>query len=116
LKIENEILRKNLWLRHGCIFSNLSGWDGEMFCYACEIDFKRDFAQKIDKRLHELSKERDKKKVEEKEKNLAEDIMRRAGPILALGIMMTARPDLSEEEAKKRIEKIYGEKIFRGSE
>ena len=42
---ENKILRKLLWLRHGC--EGLYGDDGEMQCGKCRIDFKRDDIDKI---------------------------------------------------------------------
>jgi len=44
-EIENKILRKLLWLRHGC--EGLYGDDGEMQCGKCRIDFKRDDIDKI---------------------------------------------------------------------
>ncbi len=38
---DEKILRRLLWLRHGCPFSALYGADGEMQCSSCDIDFKR---------------------------------------------------------------------------
>ncbi|MBA7702800.1 hypothetical protein ES703_111574 [subsurface metagenome] len=43
---------------------------------------------------------------EERDKNLAEDIMRRAGPYWTEAIMKVARPDLSDAERKEKIRKI----------
>jgi hypothetical protein len=44
------ILRRLLWLRHGCSFAALYGDDGEMQCNAagCRMDFKRMTAAQID--------------------------------------------------------------------
>lgn len=47
LKEENKELRELLWLRHGCSIHKLYGDDGEMQCHHCQIDFKRDNAEKI---------------------------------------------------------------------
>jgi len=44
---ENQILRKFLWLNHGCESHFLYGDDGEMQCNCCMIDFKRDSIRKI---------------------------------------------------------------------
>ena len=46
------ILRRLLWLRHGC--DGLYGDDGEMQCGRCMIDFKRDPAEQIDQRFYQL--------------------------------------------------------------
>jgi len=54
LEVENSILRRLLWLSHGCPFPALYGDDGEMQCHACVLDFKRDSAQKIEGRLREI--------------------------------------------------------------
>lgn len=35
------LLRKLLWIRHGCEFSALYGDDGEMQCHRCRLDFRR---------------------------------------------------------------------------
>lgn len=35
------ILRKLLWMRHGCSGAALYGDDGEMQCHACMLDFVR---------------------------------------------------------------------------
>lgn len=48
---ENLILRKLLWLRHGCPFSALYGDDGEMQCSQCQIDFKRMSAEFLDEKF-----------------------------------------------------------------
>lgn len=46
---ENLVLRRMLWLRHGC--NALYGDDGEMQCGACLIDFKRLPAEDIEARF-----------------------------------------------------------------
>lgn len=38
---ENKLLRRHLWLTHGCNIKHLYGDDGEMQCLKCVIDFKR---------------------------------------------------------------------------
>lgn len=43
------LLRKLLWLNHGCTF--LYGDDGEMQCGKCLIDFKRDDPKLIERKL-----------------------------------------------------------------
>ena len=48
------ILRKLLWLRHGCPSHVLYGDDGELQCSACMIDFLRDSAEQIEKRFFEI--------------------------------------------------------------
>lgn len=49
-----QILRKLLWLRHGCPFPALYGDDGEMQCGNCRIDFKETSAQDIQKRFEHI--------------------------------------------------------------
>ncbi len=49
---EEKILRKLLWLRHGC--TGLYGDDGEMQCGSCLLDFKRDAPEAIEKRFQEI--------------------------------------------------------------
>jgi hypothetical protein len=44
---DNKLLRKMLWIRHGCDYYALYGDDGEMQCCKCGIDFKRDPAETI---------------------------------------------------------------------
>lgn len=52
---KNEmILRKLLWLHHGCPFRALYGDDGEMQCSWCQIDFKRLPAEAIERRFKEI--------------------------------------------------------------
>lgn len=46
---ENLILRKLLWLNHGCYA--LYGDDGEMQCGQCIMDFKRDSIERIEEQL-----------------------------------------------------------------
>ena len=38
---DDFLLRRLLWLRHGCPFGALYGDDGEMQCSECLVDFKR---------------------------------------------------------------------------
>ena len=52
---ENKIFRELLWLRHGCTGVALYGDDGEMQCNSCRIDFRRDNANFIEKRLIEIT-------------------------------------------------------------
>ena len=52
---EEQILRKLLWMRHGCPFHALYGDDGEMQCNVCRIDFKRDPAEIIEQRFMEIN-------------------------------------------------------------
>ena len=47
LRNENMLLRKMLWLRHGCNIAGLYGDDGEMQCNHCMIDFKETSAEGI---------------------------------------------------------------------
>jgi len=47
LEEDNTILRKLLWINHGCDRSALYGDDGEMQCNKCMIDFKRMSAKEI---------------------------------------------------------------------
>jgi hypothetical protein len=56
--IEDEkLLRKLLWLNHGCGFNGLYGDDGEMQCNNIQehhpIDFNRDSPQLIERKLME---------------------------------------------------------------
>lgn len=52
---ENLILRRMLWFNHSTdCFPYLYGDDGEMQCNKCMIDFKRDQAHKIERRLIEI--------------------------------------------------------------
>lgn len=53
---EERILRKLLWLRHGCSFSVLYGDDGEMQCNKCGIDFLRDTPQVIESKFTERNR------------------------------------------------------------
>ena len=46
---ENKILRKLLWLNHGC--TSLYGDDGEMQCASCMIDFKRVPVEEIEQKF-----------------------------------------------------------------
>ena len=48
------ILRRLLWLRHGCQFGALYRDDGEMQCGSCRIDFLRDTAEEIEARFEHL--------------------------------------------------------------
>jgi len=49
------LLRKILWIRHGCSFGSLYGDDGEMQCNSCGIDFLRDTEEQIHNRFYEIS-------------------------------------------------------------
>jgi hypothetical protein len=49
------LLRRLLWLRHGCPCAALYGDDGEMQCHACVIDFRRDTPEQIDARFMEIN-------------------------------------------------------------
>jgi hypothetical protein len=49
MKADMKLLRRLLWLNHGCI--GLYGDDGEMQCGQCLIDFKRDDPQLIERKL-----------------------------------------------------------------
>ena len=45
------ILRKLLWIRHGCSVADLYCDDGEMSCGECLIDFKRDTPKQIENKF-----------------------------------------------------------------
>lgn len=47
LEAEEALLRRLLWLRHGCPVQTLYGDDGEMQCGTCGIDFVRATAETI---------------------------------------------------------------------
>ena len=51
IKLDEKVLRKLLWLKHGCSIESLYGDDGEMQCSNCLIDFKRDSIERIDQGL-----------------------------------------------------------------
>lgn len=55
---EEILLRRLLWLRHGCGFHMLYGDDGEMQCNSCMIDFKRNSPAQISDRFHRLGVQR----------------------------------------------------------
>lgn len=48
LRRDEMILRRLLWLRHGCRPLDLYGDDGEMQCSRCGLDFKRMSPQQIE--------------------------------------------------------------------
>jgi len=53
---ESELLlRKLLWIRHGCEFGHLYGDDGEMQCNKCMIDFLRMDAKDIEASFKKLA-------------------------------------------------------------
>lgn len=54
---DEMVLRKLLWLRHGCSLESLYGDDGEMQCNTCRIDFKRDAAKAIADRFSDIGVE-----------------------------------------------------------
>ena len=49
------LLRKLLWLRHGCSMHFLYGDDGEMQCSRCLLDFKRTPVVDIQKRFEKIN-------------------------------------------------------------
>jgi len=52
---DNELmLRKLLWLRHGCSIGSLYGDDGELQCGKCGVDFLRDTPQHIYKKFYNI--------------------------------------------------------------
>lgn len=50
-----KVLRRMLWLRHGCPQRALYGDDGEMQCGTCLIDFRRASPHDIEKAMHEIA-------------------------------------------------------------
>jgi len=44
---ENLLFRKALWLNHGCHTARLDWADGDMICWPCNINFKKDDISKI---------------------------------------------------------------------
>ena len=52
---DTMILRKLLWLRHGCSFFDLYRDDGEMQCCKCFIDFKRDSVELIKRKFMHIN-------------------------------------------------------------
>lgn len=52
------VLRRLLWLRHGCPPEALYGDDGEMQRSVCLTDFKRDAVEAIEARFFRLGMER----------------------------------------------------------
>jgi hypothetical protein len=51
--MEETILRELLWLNHGCNSDHRYGVDGEMQCSACGVNFKKDPANLIKRKLME---------------------------------------------------------------
>ena len=64
LEEENKVLRKLLWLRHGCDHMALYGDDGELQCSECGVDFKRMPATNISEMFHDIGLARLKKMKE----------------------------------------------------
>ena len=54
MKPNEFVLRRLLWLRHGCPIHALYGDDGEMQCGICLIDFKRDSVLQIENVFHRI--------------------------------------------------------------
>lgn len=54
MSAEELLLRKLLWLRHGCPSHTLYGDDGEMQCGQCMLDFRRMDVRDIEARFFEL--------------------------------------------------------------
>ena len=68
--VEGEpILRKLLWLRHGCSFPALYGDDGCMDCNACMIDFKDTPAEDIEAKFYKLGEKRYKEQQAQSDEN-----------------------------------------------
>ena len=57
-KNDNRVLRKLLWLNHGCPIHTLYGDDGEMQCSSCMIDFKRDAGEYNEQRFMKTAAEK----------------------------------------------------------
>jgi len=55
---DNGMLRRLLFLRHGCSGPALYGDDGEMQCKNCGIDFRRDMADEIETKWQLLGLEK----------------------------------------------------------
>lgn len=51
------ILRRLLWIRHGCHYTDLYADDGEMQCNKCKIDFKRMTPEQIKERFSQIGEE-----------------------------------------------------------
>ena len=66
---EEMILRRLLWLRHGCESPALYGDDGEMQCNKCVIDFKRNPVAYIERRFYEIGFLKMKEYIEGVDKN-----------------------------------------------
>ena len=62
---ENKILRKLLWIRHGCPFSALYGDDGEMQCHICMIDFKNQSAKTMEETFSRIGMEKYAQQIKE---------------------------------------------------
>lgn len=69
---ENKILRRLLWIRHGCPFAALYGDDGEMQCGICVLDFKEDSAQKIEETFRRLGMEKYTQQIKEAKEKIKE--------------------------------------------
>jgi len=61
MKEDELILRKLLWLSHGCGYGSLYGDDGEMQCNKCGIDFKRDSVKEIKEKFQKIATDKLKK-------------------------------------------------------
>ena len=57
-KKDEIILRRRLWINHGCHSSALYGDDGEMQCGKCLLDFKRASVKYLDAKLTEIAMRR----------------------------------------------------------
>lgn len=68
LETENRILRRLLWIRHGCPFAALYEDDGEMQCNICMLDFIRDSAQKIEETFRRIGMEKYTQQIKEAKK------------------------------------------------
>lgn len=56
--MSDMLLRKLLWLRHGCPSEYLYGDDGKMDCNCCMIDFVNDSPEKIQDRFNQIAEQR----------------------------------------------------------
>lgn len=51
MEFNEQVLRRLLWIRHGCSKEDLYGNDGDMICNNCLLDFSRDPLHVIEQTL-----------------------------------------------------------------
>ena len=68
IESDELMLRRMVWLKHGCSIHRLYGDDGEMQCNTCMIDFKRDSVSSIEKKVYDIDLSTAKKIMEELKK------------------------------------------------